>query len=96
MAPDESTASITLSEKSGWVLLPGAVHRIPRADGGWIGLRFSPRDGKRWGIPFFRVVKARGGRYLEMNPFGSYAPVPAEVLAGKRERFSLLLGLDDA
>lgn len=95
IAPDESTASITLSEKSGWVLLPGAVHKIARADGGWIALRFSPRDGKRWGIPFFRVVKARGGRFLEMNPFGSYAPVPAELLAGKHESFSLLLGLDD-
>jgi hypothetical protein len=96
IAPDESAASITLSEKSGWVLLPGAVHRMARADGGWIHLRFSARDGKRWGIPFFRVVKARGGRFLEMNPFGSYAPVPAAVLAGKRESFSLLLGLRDA
>jgi hypothetical protein len=96
IAPDESATTITLAEKSGWVLLPGAVHRIVRADGGSIRLQFSPRDGKRWGIPFFRVVKARGGRYLEMNPFGSYAPVPAAVLGGKRETFSLLLGLDDA
>jgi len=95
-APDESAATITLAEKSGWVLLPGAAHRIARADGGFIHLQFSARDGKRWGIPFFRVVKARGGRFLEMNPFGSYAPVPAAVLGGKRETFSLLLGLDDA
>lgn len=95
-APDESAATVTLTEKSGWVLLPGAVHRIARPDGGSILLQFSPRDGKRWGIPFFRVVKARGARYLEMNPFGSYAPVPAAVLGGKRETFSLLLGLDDA
>ncbi len=94
-APDESAATVTLSEKSGWVLLPGAVHRIARADGGSIHLQFSPREGKRWGIPFFRVVKARGGRFLEMNPFGSYSPVPAAVLGGKRESFSLLLGLDD-
>lgn len=95
-APDGSAATITLAEKSGWVLLPGAVHRITRADGGCILLQFSPHDGKRWGIPFFRVVKVRGGRFLEMNPFGSYAPVPAAVLGGKRETFSLLLGLDDA
>ncbi|HTP58915.1 MAG TPA: hypothetical protein VMM82_08360, partial [Spirochaetia bacterium] len=60
-APDESAAAVTLAEKSGWVLLPGAVHRIARADGGSILLQFSPRDGKRWGIPFFRVVKTRGG-----------------------------------
>jgi len=93
--PDESTATITLEEKSGWVLLPGAVHRIARADGKSILVQFSPRGGKRWGIPFFRVVKTRGGRFLEMNPFGSYAPVAAAVLGGKRETFSLLLGLDD-
>jgi hypothetical protein len=95
-APDDSATTVTLAEKSGWILLPGAVHRIARADGGSILLQFSPRDGKRWGIPFFRVVKTRGGRFLEMNPFGSYAPVPAAVLGGKRETFSLLLGLDDA
>ena len=95
-APDESRAAVTLEEKSGWVLLPGAVHRIARADGRSILVQFSPRDGKRWGIPFFRVVKTRGGRFLEMNPFGSYAPVPAAVLGGTRETFSLLLGLDDA
>ncbi len=95
IAPDESAAAVILEEKSGWVLLPGAVHRIAPADGRPILVQFSPRGGKRWGIPFFRVVKARGRRFLEMNPFGSYAPVPAAVLGGKRETFSLLLGLDD-
>jgi hypothetical protein len=96
IAPDESAASVTLAEDSGWVLLPGAAHRIGRAGGGCILLRFSPHDGRRWGIPFFRVVRAQGRRYLEMNPFGSYAPVPSDVLGGRRESFSLLLGLDNA
>ena len=96
IAPDESQAAITLEDKSGWVLLPGAVHRIGRTDGRCILVQFAPHDRKRWGIPFFRVVKTRGGRFLEMNPFGSYAPVPAAVLGGRRETFSLLLGLDDA
>jgi hypothetical protein len=33
---------------------------------------------------------------LLMNPFGSYAPMPAASLRGRHEHFSLFLGLEDA
>ena len=93
-APDESTFASVISEDRGWVLIPGAAHRIRGAGGGWISIRFAPRDGRRWGLPFFRIVHARGGRFLLMNPFGSYAPVPAAALRGRHEHFSLFLGLE--
>jgi hypothetical protein len=94
-SPDESPASVVLAEGSGWVLMPGASHRIRRSDGGWIVLRYSSPGGRRWGVPFFRVARIRGGRILEVNPFGSYAPVPGAELSGRRETFTLLLGLED-
>jgi hypothetical protein len=95
-APDESAFSSLISEDRGWILIPGAAHRIRGAAGGWISIRFAPREGRRWGLPFFRIVRARGGRFLMMNPFGSYAPMPAAALRGRREHFSLFLGLEDA
>jgi hypothetical protein len=95
-APDESTACVTLTEESGAVGLPGAIYRVKRADGGWIVLRFGTVDTKRWGFAFFRVVKVRGVRILEANPFGSYTPMPGAGLSGQRESFTLLLGLEGA
>jgi hypothetical protein len=95
-APDESPASIVLAEGSDWVLMPGAAHRVRRSDGGWIVLRYSSPGGRRWGVPFFRVARARGGRTLEVNPFGSHAPVPGGELSGRVETFTLLLGLEDS
>jgi len=95
-APDESVSSAVLSEGSGAVLLPGASHRIRRDDGGWIVVRFAPREGRKWGLPSFRVARTGGQRFLWMNPFGSYAPVSSAALSGRRETFSLLIGLEDA
>ena len=93
-APDESVYTARLGEGWGWMLLPGSSYRIRGAAFGAIRIRFSLRDGRRWGLPFFRIVRARGRRYLECNPFGSYAPVPAAALSDKRESFSLFLGLE--
>jgi hypothetical protein len=95
-APDESPASVVLEEKSDWVLIPGAAHRIRRKDGGWVVLRYSPAGGRRWGVPFFRVARTRGKRVLEVNPFGSSVPVAGAELSGRRETFTLLLGLEDS
>ena len=94
-APDGSSSSVEVSEKSGTVFAPGAWHRIRRPDGGWIVLQFSSA-GHTWGLPSFRVARARGGRILEMNPFGSYLPAPGSLLSGRCARFSLSLGLEDA
>ena len=95
-APDESPASVLLAEGSDWVLMPGATHRVRRGDGGWIVLRYSSPRGRRWGVPFFRVARTRGARTLEVNPFGSYAPVPGTELSGRAQSFTLLLGLEDS
>jgi hypothetical protein len=94
-APDGSSSSVEVSEKSGNVFVPGAWHRIRRQDGGWIVLQFTS-PGRTWGLPSFRVARGRGGRFLEANPFGSYSPVPGPALAGRAARFSLRLGLEDA
>jgi hypothetical protein len=95
-APDESLSSAILSEGGGAVMLPGSNHRIRRDDGGWVVVRFAPREGRKWGLPCFRVTRAGGRRFLEMNPFGSYAPMPSAALSGRKETFSLLIGLEDA
>jgi len=94
-APDGSSSSVEVSQESGNVFAPGAGYRIRRPDGGWIVLQFSS-PGRTWGLPSFRVARARGGRILEINPFGSYTPVPGAVLGGQCARFSLRLGLEDA
>jgi hypothetical protein len=95
-APDDSRASVVLSSGSDWVFMPGAMHRVRRSDGGWIVLRYSSPGGRRWGVPFFRVVRTRGRRTLEVNPFGSYAPVSGAELSGCRSTYTLLLGLEDS
>ncbi len=95
-APDESRATVSLGEGADWVLMPGAAHRIQRSDGGWIVLRHSSPAGRRWGVPFFRVVRTRAGSTLEVNPFGSFAPVSGAELRGRRESLTLLLGLEEA
>jgi hypothetical protein len=95
-ALDESTSRLTLSEESGPIGLPGATYKVKRADEGWIVLRFGTMDTRRWGFASFRVIKVRGARILEANPFGSFTPVPGDCLSGKRESFTLLLGLEGA
>jgi hypothetical protein len=94
-APDGSASSIGLSG-NGSVVLPGAEHRVKLAGGGCIVLCYAPREARRWGIPSFRVIRVRGRRLLEVNPFGSYAPTAGAALGGKRETFCLLLGVEEA
>ena len=95
VAPDESAAVASIGEASGPVFLPGASFRIPRADGGWIVLRFSALEDRAWGLPSFRLTRTRGARVLEVNPFGSYAPTAGNALSGREETFGLLLNLED-
>jgi hypothetical protein len=92
-APDGSTFSALVSERGGSIFLPGAQHRIRRADGGWIVLEFSQAGGRAWGLPSFGVRKAGRERVLECNPFGSTHPVAADALRGRRARFSMTMGI---
>jgi hypothetical protein len=94
-APDGSGTSVEISEESGSLFVPGALHRIRRPDGGWIVLEFASA-GRAWGLPSFRVARARGSRFLEANPFGSYLPLPGSALGGMSARYSFRLGLEDA
>jgi hypothetical protein len=95
-APDGSIASATIAERTGWRALPGAAARIVRPGARSVVVRYGAPDSRRWGVPFFRIARARGARILEMNPFGSYAPVPAAALSGRSAVFSLLLGFENA
>jgi hypothetical protein len=95
-APDGSTSSVEISEATGSVLAPGALHRIRRVDGGWVALQFGSPSVPAWGLPSFRVTRVRGTRILEANPFGSYTPQPGASVSGRHARFSLRLGLEDA
>jgi hypothetical protein len=93
-APDGSESSVTLYGRDAPVLLPGASHRIRRADGGWIVLSWGPAGGSRWGLPSFRVARARVGWLLEVNPFGSFLAVPGAALSGLRQELTLHLGIE--
>jgi hypothetical protein len=93
-APDGSASSVAVSERAGSILVPGAQHRIRRADGGWIVLEFSQAGGRAWGLPSFGVGKAGRDRVLEVNPFGSGVPIAAEALRGRHARFSMSVGID--
>jgi hypothetical protein len=93
-APDGSASSVAVSERAGSVLVPGAQHRIRRADGGWIVLGFSQAGGRAWGLPSFGVGKTGRDRVLECNPFGSSVPIAAEALRGRHARFSMSVGIE--
>jgi hypothetical protein len=95
-APDGSTSSVTVSEKTGSVFAPGAHHRIRRGDGGWVVLHFASPGETAWGLPSFCVTRSRGARILECNPFGSSTPQAASSVSGRNASFSLRLGLEDA
>jgi hypothetical protein len=93
-APDGSKGRHLLSPGSGWVAAPCASLRVRNPRGGWLVLRFPPTEGRGWGLPFLRLRRAMGRYVLEANPFGSYGPVPASALSGKRERFTLEMGVE--
>jgi hypothetical protein len=93
-APDESLFSVPVDEGTGPVLVPGSAYRVRLSTGGRLLLRFAAKDCRTWGLAWFRVARVRGKRFLEFNPFGSYAPVPAAALGGTVESFSLFIGLD--
>jgi hypothetical protein len=95
-APDGSGSSVDVSEETGSVIVPGALHRIRRTDGGWILLRYSHPGISAWGLPSFRVRRIGRARVLEANPFGSYDRQPGHTLGGRHASFSLRIGLEDA
>ena len=95
-APDGSAGSYAPGDRDGGVIIPGASHRIQIRQGIALLICAAPSEERRWGVLHFRVSRAWGRRILEVNPFGSYAPVKGDALSGRRERFSLLLGLEES
>lgn len=94
-APDGSLAAHTLSDRDGWTAVPGASHAVALRGGSRLVLRAAPEEARRWWLPFFRVSRAFGRRpILEVNPFGSSAPVPGRWVSGRRQSFALLLGIE--
>jgi hypothetical protein len=92
-APDGSTASLR-AEGTGWTVVPAAQHRIPLAGGATLLLRPAPAGSRGWNLASFRVARQGRRRYLEANPFGGWFPTPAPLLSERREKFSLLLGIE--
>ncbi len=94
-APDGSAASYDISDRNGQVIVPGASHRVRLPGGEWLLLRAAPQERRCWGLFPFRITRVLGRRFLEVNPFGSYAPINADALSARRERFSLLIGIGE-
>jgi hypothetical protein len=94
-APDGSVSIAARPAEDAILVLPGARHRVRRADGGWIVLCFSCPGAGSWGIPSFRIVRHKRRRLLLANPFGCWSPLPGGALSGRRESFSMLLELED-
>ena len=94
-APDGSTAVYTVSDRDGWVAVPGAAHAIALRGGDRLVLRFAREEARCWGLPFFRVARSFGRKaILEVNPFGCPAPLPVRWVSGRRRTFALLLGIE--
>ena len=94
-APDGSTAVYTVSDRDGWVAVPGAAHSVALRGGGRLVLRFAREEARQWGLPFFRVARSFGRKaVLEVNPFGCPAPLPSLWVSGRRQSFALLLGIE--
>ena len=90
--PDGSSAHYAIMESDGWKAVPGLSWHI-RTSAGGIALHASPVSERKWGLCFFRVVKKRGRRQLEVNPFGTPRPFPGTLVGGKTETHSVLIGL---
>ncbi len=91
-APDGSAFSPRIGEGR-WTVVPGALYRV--ALDGDIALLLRPGPGAAWGLTSFRVAREGGRRFLEANPFGGWASLRAAAVSGRRERSSLLVGLED-
>ena len=94
VSPDGSVSSTRIQEAA-WLVVPGAEHRIPLRGGPSLVLRPATAEPRDWSVMSFRIARDRRRRILEVNPFGGWAPVPADLLSGKSERFALLVGLDE-
>jgi len=92
-APDGSTA-LLCPAGGAWVVIPGNIHRIPLAGGATLVLRQGPAGSRGWNLASFRVAREGRRRFLEANPFGGWCPLPAPLISEKRERFSLLVGIE--
>ncbi|MGA2764206.1 MAG: hypothetical protein ABSG17_12640 [Spirochaetia bacterium] len=93
-APDGKAIHVPVTGSS-WVVVPGAVHRVALGSGITLSLRPGPEGSLRWNLVSFRVAKDGRRRFLEANPFGGWFSLPASVLSGRREKFSLLIGLEE-
>ncbi|HTP57387.1 MAG TPA: hypothetical protein VMM82_00630, partial [Spirochaetia bacterium] len=92
-APDGSTARVC-PDVGGWVMVPGCLHRIPLPGGATLVLRPGPAGNRGWSLTSFRVAREGRRRFLEANPFGGWFPMSGALISEKRERFSLLVGLE--
>jgi len=93
-APDGSVSSVHAGLGS-WVVMPGCFHRITLAGGGALLLRAGPAESHGWHLASFRVTREGRKRFLEANPFGGWIPLPASLLSERREKFSLLIGIEE-
>jgi hypothetical protein len=90
-APDGSTADLRVREGEGWVAAPGVNQVVELPGGRSLDMRWAGR----WGLPFFRVSRCIGRRRgLEVSPFGCAGGLPALWLSGRRETFTLQLGVE--
>jgi len=94
VAPDGSAFSAGI-EGASWQVLPSSGHRIALSGGGALVLRAGPIGATGWSLASFRVRREGRRRFLEANPFGGWSPLPSAALSGRRERFSLLVGIEE-
>lgn len=91
--PDGSVSSLRAGDGR-WLVMPAAFHRVNLPGGGTLSLRPGPSGTRGWNLASFRVVREGRRRLLEANPFGGWFPLSAAILSGRREKFSLLIGIE--
>lgn len=93
-APDGSLSSRPI-EGQRWTMVPSSLSRVALGGGTVLVLRPGPMGATGWSLASFRVNRDGRRRFLEVNPFGGWSALPGGALSGRRERFSLLLGIED-
>jgi hypothetical protein len=92
--PDGSHSVYDIAGADGWKAVPAMMWSLDSPDAR-IVLSCAPPGERKWGLCFFRLVKRKGLRILEANPFGSPIPVAGSIVSGKTEASGLLIGLGE-
>lgn len=91
--PDGSAGTYRVVESDGWVPIPGSTWSVG-GGGARAILRAGATEEGKWGLTLFRVVRKKGQRLVEADPFGGWISTSSQL--PHVEKHSLLVGVQQA